>query len=179
MSVLGLQPCLDLCLYGSSYCKATGLISFSCSYGISSSHLSTNCSEKTNTRRNSVFIYLFLFIKTIQRDCRWSVRRPCRILYLQSPLFQHAIVGIPWKEASPLKPLRRGVLHIPGTDRLFEQEVRLVQLSGWGRSSSHLESTVVTELWGCWAFVLNSTDLSYGSWTEWWHSASFIGEIST
>lgn len=161
----------DLCLYCYSYCKARGPIHFSCCYGISNSHLSMNCSKKTNTREISVFIYLFLFIKTIWRDCRWSVRRPCPILYLQSPLFQHVIVEIPWKEACPLKPLRREVLHIPGTD-CFSRRL------DWGHSSPYLELTVVTELWGCWRFVLNPVDLSFGSWTKWWHTAPLSLEKS-
>lgn len=63
----------------------------------------------------NMFIYLFPFIKTLQRDYRWSVRQPSQILYLQRRLFQLVIVETPWMEAYPLKPLRRGVLHIPGT----------------------------------------------------------------
>lgn len=73
-------------------------------------------------REINMLIYLFPFVKTIQRDSRWSVRQPSQILYLQRPLFQHVFVEIPWMEVCPPKPLRREVLHIPGTN-LFSRKL--------------------------------------------------------
>ena len=103
----------------------------------------------------NMFIYLFPFIKTIQRDYRWSVRQPSQILYLQRPLFQHVIVEIPWMEAYPPKPLRREVPHIPGTNT-FSRKL------GWCDSMVevtevlYLESAVVHTRQGCWMFLSNS-----------------------
>lgn len=95
-----------------------------------------------------MFIYLFPFIKTIQRDYKWSVRQPSQILYLQRPLFQHVIMEIPWMEAYPPKPLRREVPHIPGTNS-FSRNLSWCDSMVEVTEVLYLESAVVRTRQGC------------------------------
>lgn len=109
-----------------------------------------------------MFVYLFLFIETIQRDYRWSVRQPSQIPYLQSPLFQHVIVEIPWMEACLPKPLRREVPHIPGTNPFSR---KLSCCHSMGEVTEVLMNLLLflnPRGAGCLSQTSNSTDLFWG-----------------